>query len=133
MAQHASFMAVMTAFCLVALVGPAAAQGRPSAMTCDYYQKQISAEVTRSRRAEQAARIEAERARITQGMDEVADPRYPDLNATPEEANQGPPPRDYGAIDQLRREANMLCAQRKYEEGVNTYKKALGLLGIRVE
>lgn len=117
------------------LATPAAAQRKPSAITCDYYKKQIGEEITRSRRAEQTARHEAERDRITQGMgmDQGGYQQYQDPYGAKADADPGPPRRDYGAVDQLRREGEMLCAQRKYPQGIGAYKKALGLLGVKVE
>lgn len=115
------------------LAGPAAAQRKPSAMACDYYMKQVGEEVSRSRRADQAARREAESLRITQGMDQnLNQPAYREYGA-PVDPDPGPPRRDYGAIDQLRREGDLLCAQRKYAEGIATYKRALNQFGIRTE
>lgn len=122
--------AVLSLLLAEALAGPALAQGqqpqtqtRPTATTCDYFKKELSLAITKTRRKDAEAKAEFEKAELAAQAQAYQAP--PD-----DDKPVGPPARDYAGIEQHRRLGEMACARRKYPEGISEYTKAFGLLGV---
>lgn len=119
---------LMSLFLAAAFAGSAWAQAptqtltRPTATTCDYFKKELSVAITKTRRKDAEAKAEAEAAeRAAQAQA---------YQAPEEDKPVGPPARDYAGIERHRRDAEMACARRRYQEGIAEYTEAFGLLGV---
>lgn len=113
----------------LALVGPASAQQRYTAMTCDSYKKELSLAITKTRRADATTRAELEE----QGRQQQAQGQLPVGQGYGMQEEPPPmPKRDYPAMESHRRAAEMACAQRNYLEGINEYIQAFSALNVPV-
>jgi hypothetical protein len=119
---------VLSLLLVAGFVWPATAQTRATAMTCDYYKKQVSLAITKTRRADADARAE-----LQKQEQEAAQNGQQEETLLVGERPPGPPERDYAAVENFRRAGDMACAQRKFEQGVNEYNKALNLLGVDLQ
>lgn len=122
-------LAVLSLLLAGAFAAPASAQARYTAMTCDSYKKELSLAITKTRRADAAARAEAEElARQQEAQGPLPTGQGYGMQ---EEALPGPA-RDYAGMERHRRAAELACAQRKYPDGINEYIQAFNALNFEV-
>lgn len=123
-------LALLSLLATAGLAGPAAAQSRPTAITCDQYKKELSLAVTKTRRTDATIRAEREailRQRAAQGLPPPVESGFgAEEDTIPDE----PPARDYAGMERHRRAAEMACARRSYPEAINEFIQAFNLLGV---
>lgn len=120
---------LLVAFALLGPAGPASAQQRYTAMTCDSYKKELSSVITKTKREDATARAELEEL----GRQQQAQGQLPVGQGYGMQEEPPPlPTRDWPAMERHRRAAEMACARRNYPEGINEYIQAFNAINVPV-